>query len=103
MLDDEERADAGMISPHTCPSKDRSQRVATQATRRRKPADAGQKRTVKTSLSLDTDLHARVNAAASLAGTSTNAFIVEVLTESLRGLILIDRRKSSGPDDLASQ
>jgi len=77
--------------------------VATQVTKRRKPADAGQKRTVKTSLSLDTDLHARVNAAASLAGTSTNAFIVEVLTEALRGLILIDRRKSSGPDDLASQ
>jgi hypothetical protein len=92
-----------MISPRTCLSKDRSHPVAAQVTKRRKPADAGQKRTVKTSLSLDTDLHARVNAAASLAGTSTNAFIVEVLTEALRGLILIDRRKSSGPDDSATE
>lgn len=86
-----------------CPSTEWSRSVATQPPRRRKAADASPKKTVKTSLTLDVDLHARLNAAASLAGTSTNAFVVDVLTEALRGLILIDKRKSGGQDDSTTQ
>lgn len=92
-----------MISPPTCSFMDGSRSVATQPTRRRKSAGASSSRTIKTSLTLDSDLHARLNAAASLAGTSTNAFVVDVLIEALRGLILIDKRKTAGQDDSSTQ
>ena len=91
-----------MISPHPCSITYRSRPVATEKPKRRKPADTPASKSIKTSLTVATDLHARWSAAASLRGISNNAFAVEVLTDALRGLLLIDRRKSSGDADSAS-
>lgn len=70
--------------------------MATDKPRVRKAAPTPSRRTVKSSLLVDAELHARWSAAASLRGTSNNAFAVEALTEALKGLVIIDRRKSAG-------
>lgn len=77
--------------------------MATEKARRRKPAVASTDRTVKTSLVLSVELHSKLSAAASLSSQSNNAFITDVLTEALRGLVLIDRRKSGGQADPSSE
>lgn len=62
------------------------------------------KSTVRASLTVGVDLHARWSAAASLRGMDRNAFAVEALTEALKGLVIIDRRgKSDAGADLPGQ
>lgn len=70
--------------------------MATAKPRGRKTAAADQSRTVKASLLCDVETHARWSAAASLRGMTNNAFALEALKEALRGLVIIDRRKSGG-------
>jgi hypothetical protein len=59
-------------------------------------------RTVKTSLVIGASLHLQLSAAASIAGVDRNALAIEILTEALRGIVVVDRRKNpgqSGPSD----
>jgi hypothetical protein len=74
--------------------------VATTPTRRRTSAEAPARKSVKTSLVVDVELHARWSAAASLRGMDRNAFAVECLRGALKGIVIIDRRRSH---DLASE
>lgn len=68
--------------------------MATEKPKRRKAAPASSSRTVKTSLTLDVDLHSRLSLAAALAGMSNTAYVADVLREALKGLIVIDKRSS---------
>ncbi len=68
------------------------------APRTRKSATPHAGRSVKASLLVDVETHARWAAAASLRGMTNNAFAVEALKEALRGIIVVDRRKTAGPD-----
>ena len=70
--------------------------MATDRPRRRKSAAPPERKTVKTTLIVGVDLHARWSAAASLRGMDRNAFAVEALSAALRGLVIIDRRASAG-------
>src|SRR4051812_49956322 len=67
--------------------------MATPAPRKRKPAAPQAERTVKTSLVMGASLHLQLSAAASIAGVDRNALAVEILTEALRGIVIVDRRK----------
>jgi hypothetical protein len=40
-------------------------------------------------------LHLQLSAAASIAGKDRNALAIEILTEALRGIVVMDRRKGS--------
>ena len=51
--------------------------MAMEKQRRRKPAVASQGRSVKTSLTLDADLHVRLAAASAMRGMSANALVQE--------------------------
>lgn len=70
--------------------------VATTQPKRRKSTDPSTRKQVKTSLLVDVELHAKWSAAASLSGVDRNAFAVGVLTEALKGVFIIDRRKTLG-------
>jgi hypothetical protein len=61
-------------------------------TKRRHGAAAPESKTVRTSVSFDVALHARLCAAASLRGCSISAYIESVVADSLKGLVIIDRR-----------
>ena len=82
---------------------ERSVAVATDRPRMRKAAPTPTRKLVKTSVLVDAELHARWSAAASLRGMSNTAYAVEALTESLRGLVIIDRRKSAGRVESSQQ
>jgi hypothetical protein len=41
-------------------------------------------------------LHLQLAAAASIAGKDRNALAIEILTEALRGIVIVDRRKGAG-------
>lgn len=58
---------------------------------------------VKASLSVDVDLHARWSAAAALRRMDRNAFAVEALTTALKGIHIIDRRKSPASVDTSDR
>jgi hypothetical protein len=67
---------------------------------RRTPAGAPARTSVKTSLLVDVELHARWSAAASLRGVDRNAFAVEALRTAVKGIIVIDKsRKHAGEVD----
>ncbi len=70
--------------------------VATDKHARRKSTVPPTRRTVKTSLTVAADLHVRWAAAAAMRGQDRNAFAVEILTEALRSIVVIDRAKSAG-------
>jgi hypothetical protein len=70
--------------------------MATPGPRKRKPATPQNERTVKTSLVMGASLHLQLSVAASIAGVDRNALAVEILTEALRGIVVMDRRKVSG-------
>jgi hypothetical protein len=85
------------------PSEDR---MASASPRRRAPAVAPARKTVKSSVIVDVDLHARWSAAASLRGLDRNAFAVEAIRSATKHIIIIDRSRtraddgdSSAPDD----
>lgn len=77
--------------------------MATEKPKRRKAAPTSASRTVKTSLTLDVDLHSRLSLAASLAGMSNTAYVTGVLREALKGLIVIDKRNSRDDVDPSSE
>jgi hypothetical protein len=70
--------------------------VGESTPRKRKAAAPPTERTVKTSLVMGAQLHLQLSAAASLAGKDRNALAIEILTDALRGLIVVDRRKTTG-------
>jgi hypothetical protein len=73
--------------------------VATERPRRRKSAAPPSRKTVKASLSVGVDLHARWAAAAALRGMDRNAFAVEALESALKGLVIVSRGNFAGAVD----
>ena len=69
--------------------------MSAQGPRRRRSAAPPSGKTVKASILVGVELHARWSAAAALAGKDRSAFAVEALTEACKGIIVVDRRKSS--------
>jgi hypothetical protein len=69
--------------------------MATPVPRKRKSAVPHSERTVKTSLVLGVELHTKLAAAASIQGVDRNALAVEILTDALRGIVVMDRRKGA--------
>lgn len=69
------------------------------ATRQRKRAQTPERRTIRTSISLDVLMHAKLNALASLRGVPMTTLISEVLADSLKGFVIMDRRDSSNQLD----
>ena len=70
--------------------------MSAQVPRRRKPAVPPSSRSVKASILVGVELHARWAAAAALRGMDRSAFAVEAIAEACRGVIVVDRTKSSG-------
>ena len=66
------------------------------AGQKRKPVSASKERPVKTTLSLDVDLHSRLCAMASRRRMGISALAVSFIRERLRGVVVIDRSESSG-------
>jgi hypothetical protein len=77
--------------------------VATQGPRRRGSADPPASKTVKATVCLDVGTHARVSAAAALAGLDKSAWMNRAITEALKGIVVIDRRKAAGRADLSGE
>jgi hypothetical protein len=50
---------------------------------------------VKASILVGVELHARWAAAAALRGMDRSAFAVEAIAEACRGIVVVDRRKTS--------
>lgn len=65
------------------------------AKKARSAASTSTLRTIKTSVMLDSHLHARLSALASLRGCTLSALLAEAAVEAARGVTLIDRRKST--------
>lgn len=75
------------------------------APRRRKAAATQTERTVKATVVVGVDLHVRWAAAAAMAGMDRSAWAAAVLAEALRGVVVMDRRKTpdrSGKEDRPS-
>lgn len=72
--------------------------MSTPAPRRRKSAVASGSKTVKASISVDVALHARWAAAAALRGMDRSAFAVEAIEAAVRGIVVVDRRKTDEPN-----
>ena len=77
--------------------------MASQTPQRRKPADSQAGRTVKASVVLDVGTNARLAAAAALEGIDKSTYMARVITESLRGIVVFDRRKSADGADPSAQ
>jgi hypothetical protein len=77
--------------------------MATPAPRKRKTAAPQNERTVKTSLVMGASLHTQLAAAAALQGVDRNALAISILTEALRGIVIMDRRKNSGRLDTTNR
>jgi hypothetical protein len=65
------------------------------AGQKRKPASASKERPVKTTLSLDVDLHSRLAAMASRRRMGMSALAEQFIRAGLRGFVVIDRSESS--------
>ncbi len=70
----------------------------TPAPRRRKTAVPSTERTVKATVVVDVDTHVRWAAAAAMANMDRSAWAAAVIREALRGVVVMDRRKTAGPD-----
>jgi hypothetical protein len=77
--------------------------MASPAPRRRRSAVAPISATVKSSIVVSRELHSRWQAAASIAGMTANAFAVDALSEALRGIVIVDRRKTSDRPDTSDR
>lgn len=79
--------------------------MAAQPARRRGSAAPTVKKYVMASVRLDVATHARVAAAAALAGLDKSAWMSRAITEALTGIVVFDRRTAKPGDrvDLASQ
>lgn len=84
-----------VMTPRACSSTYWRLPVKSPAPRKRTSAGPQARTSVKASLLVDVETHARWSAAAALRGMDRNAFAVEALKEALRGIIVVDRRKSS--------
>jgi hypothetical protein len=71
----------------------------TPAPRRRKIAVPQTDRTVKATVIVDADTHVRWAAAAAMANMDRSAWAAVVIREALRGVIVVDRRKTAGQPD----
>ncbi len=69
--------------------------MASANPRRRAPAGATVRKSVKASILVDVELHARWSAAASLRGMDRSAFAVEALRAATKGIIVIDKTKGT--------
>jgi hypothetical protein len=69
--------------------------MATPAPRKRRSADPQTERTIKTSLIPDVELHTKLAAAAAMQGVDRNALAVGILSDALRGIVVMDRRKGA--------
>jgi predicted HicB family RNase H-like nuclease len=56
---------------------------------------------VSASVRLDVATHARVSAAAALAGVDKSTWMSRAITEALQGIVVFDRRKGAGQGDLS--
>ena len=77
--------------------------MAAQTPQRRKSADPQPGRIVKCSVSLDAATNARLAAAAALEGIDKSTYMARCITESLRGIVVFDRRNSPGRGELSAQ
>lgn len=75
----------------------------TPAPRRRKTAVPQTERTVKATVIVDADTHVRWAAAAALANMDRSAWAAAVLREALRGVVVVDRRKTAGQPDTSDR
>src|SRR4051812_35772037 len=73
--------------------------VSSQTPRRRKVADASKQETVKCTVLLRVEVHARLAAAAALRKCDRSTFAAECIENGLKGLIVIDKRKPSNHVD----
>jgi hypothetical protein len=75
--------------------------VASKSAQRHGSAAPTAKKHVMASVRLDVATHARVAAAAALAGLDKSAWMSRAITEALSGVVVIDRRnpKSAGEVD----
>lgn len=55
------------------------------------------------SVKLDVATHARVSAAAALAGTDRSAWMFRAISDALRGVVVIDRRGREPADRAADE
>jgi hypothetical protein len=76
--------------------------VAAQTPHSRKPADKQASRTVKASVCLDVATNARLAAAAALEGIDKSTYMNRVITESLKGIVVFDRRRGADQVDSSS-
>lgn len=67
--------------------------MASANPRRRTPAGASARKSVKASILVDVELHARWSAAAALRGMDRSAFAVEALRAACKGIIVIDKSR----------
>ena len=65
------------------------------AGQKRKPVSASKEKPVKTTLSLDVDLHSRLAAMASRRRMGMSALAEQFIRAGLRGFVVIDRSESS--------
>jgi len=72
--------------------------MASANPRRRTPAGAPVRKSVKASILVDVKLHARWSAAASLRGMDRSAFAVEALRTACEGIIIIDKSRKLADD-----
>lgn len=73
--------------------------MAAPTPRRRGPAGPPARQSVSASVRLDVATHARVAAAAALAGVDRSAWINEAIKGALTGIVVFDRRKAEGRVD----
>jgi hypothetical protein len=72
--------------------------MASANPRRRTPAGASARKSVKASILVDVELHAKWSAAASLRGMDRSAFAVEALRVATKGIIVIDKSRKHADD-----
>lgn len=67
--------------------------MAEERPRKRRTAATQPRKTVKASIVLDVQTHARLAAAAALRGMDRSALAAEFITEGLKGLVIVNRGK----------
>ncbi len=70
--------------------------MASQPVRKRGSATPAARKHVMASVRLDVATHARVAAAAALAGLDKSAWMSRAITEALAGIVVFDRRAPKG-------
>ena len=84
---------AAGVTPRPCLDTWEGFAVAAQTPRRRKNADPSTGRTVKCTVLLRVETHAKLAAAAALRGCDRSTFAAEAIEQALRGVVVIDRRR----------